>query len=433
MATVNHRVAVTGIGVVSPFGVGLDAFRSGVLEGVSTSRPIRAFDATGLPTSFGCEVPDSYDATPYVSHPKMVRTMSRSMQYGIGAARMAWDESGLKELDPADLGVSVGVGGVGCWDTEDIAELSALGREEHARSCGAPELFDPKTWVRLALTQLNPIMPLRTLPNMAAAHIAIVLGARGESISIATSCTSSTQAIGEAFRTIQGGRARAMIAGGCDAAVNVLALAGFGALGVLSRRSDDPTHASRPFDKDRDGFVLGDGAAFLVLEDWDEAQRRGARIRAEVAGYASTNDAYRLTDEDPKGHGSIAAIRRALSTAGVRPEEVDYINAHGTATRMNDVTEAHAIREVFGGRVLVSSTKSMIGHALAAAGALETTACLVAIEAQKAPPTINLDHVDPECALRHVVRRAEQLPIHVVVKNSFGFGGQNACLVLKRP
>ncbi len=428
----NRRVAVTGVGVVSPFGVGLEAFRSGVLEGVSTSRPIRAFDATGLPTSFGCEVPTSYDVTPYVSHPKMVRTMSRPMQYGVGAARMAWDETGLSELDPADIGVIVGVGGVGSWDTEDTAELSAVALE-HARTFGASELFDPRSWVKLALERLNPIMCLKALPNMAAAHIAIVLEARGESSTIATSCTSSTQAIGEAFRMIQGGRARAVIAGGCDAAVNVLALAGFGALGVLSKRSHDPAHASRPFDRDRDGFVLGAGAAFLVLEDWDEALRRGARVRAEIAGYASTNDGYRLTDEDPRGQGSITAIRRALAAAGVRPEEVDYINAHGTATRMNDATEARVITEVFGTRVPVSSTKSMIGHSLAAAGALEATACLVAIEAQKAPPTINLDHVDPDCALRHVARRAEDLPIRVVVKNSFGFGGQNACLVLRKP
>jgi 3-oxoacyl-[acyl-carrier-protein] synthase II len=232
---------------------------------------------------------------------------------------------------------------------------------------------------------------------------------------------------------MQAGRARAVIAGGCDAAVNVLALVGFGALGVLSKRSHDPAHASRPFERDRDGFVLGEGAAFVVLEDWDEALRRGARIRAEVAGYASTNDGYRLTDEEPTGRGSMIAIHRALADADVRPDQVDYINAHGTATRMNDTTEARVITEVFGTRVPISSTKSMIGHALAAAGALEAVACLVAIEAQKAPPTINLDHVDPECALRHVAHRAETLPIRVVVKNSFGFGGQNACLVLRRP
>ncbi len=426
------RVVVTGVGVVSPFGVGLEAFRAGILGGVSTSRPIRTFDAVGLPTSFGCEVPADFDPTAFVPRAKMVKTMSRAVQYGTAAAKMAWDEAAIRDVEPTDIGVVAGVGGVGSWDLEDTAEIAGVAALQVRRSGGA-DPFEPKAWVKMALERLNPIMPLRCLPNMAAAHIAIVLGAKGESNSIATSCTSSTQAIGEAYRLIRSGAARVVIAGGCDAAVNPSALAGFGALGVLSKRSHDPAHASRPFDRDRDGFVLGEGSAFLVVERRDDAIRRGAHIRAEIAGYASTNDAYRLTDEDPEGRGSATAIHRALADAGVESSQVDYVNAHGTGTRMNDATESRIVARIFGPRVAISATKSMIGHSLAAAGALEVTACLMAIESQKAPPTINLDNVDPECAVHHVANHAEGLPINVVVKNSFGFGGQNACLVLKKP
>ncbi len=426
-----RSVVITGTGVISPFGTGLDVFRKGVLDGISTARPIRSFDALGLPTSFACEVPEGYDAAAYVPHPKMVKTMTRAMQLGIGAARMAWDTSGLKGIDPHDVGIVAGVGGVGSWDTEDSAEMLGVALE-HARTGPQQDVFEPKGWIQLALANLSPIRALRYLPNMAAAHIAVVLGARGECSTVATSCTSSTQAIGDAYRLVQSGMATAMIAGGCDTGVNPTAIAGFSVLGVLSKRSHDPAHASRPFDRDRDGFVLGEGAAFLVLEEREHALRRGARIYGEVAGYANTNDGYRLTDEDPEGRSSTVAILRALADAAIRPDEVDYINAHGTGTKMNDATEARVLRNVFGVDVPVSSTKSMIGHSLAAAGALEALACLVAIDAQQAPPTINLDNPDPACDIRHVPHKASALPIRVVLKNSFGFGGQNACLVFRK-
>ena len=426
-----RRVVVTGAGSVSPFGVGVEAFREGLLAGRSTCGPIRSFDAEGLPTDFACEVPPSYDAAEFVAHPKILKTMSRATQFGIGAARMAWQESGLDGLDPHEAGVAVGVGGIGCWDLEDNAEMIAVALDQ-IRDAPAQGSVEPKTWVRLALARLNPISLLRCLPNMAAAHIAISLGVRGESCTVATTCTSATQAIGEAFRLVRGGAATAMIAGGCDAGVNPTAIGGFSALGVLSRRSEDPARACRPFDRDRDGFVMGEGAGFLVLEEREHALGRGAKILAEVAGFAGTNDGYRLTDEDPEGRSSAVAMRRGLADAGIGPEGGDYINAHGTGTRMNDATEARVLREIFGTRTPVSSTKSMIGHGLAAAGAHEALACLVAIDAQMLPPTINLENPDPACDLCHVPAEARGHPVRVVLKNSSGFGGQNACLVFRR-
>ena len=271
------------------------------------------------------------------------------------------------------------------------------------------------------------------LPNVGAAHIAIEHGCRGENLTVCTACTSGTQAIGEAVRLLRLGHADVMLAGAADAMINSVGLVGFGMLGVLSRRNDDPEHASRPFDRDRDGFVMGEGGALFVLETEEHAQRRGARVLARIEGYAACSDAWRITDEREDGDGCVDAMRRALEDAALRPDEVDYVSAHGTSTPMNDRTEIRAIRTVFGEHaeaLAVSSLKSQIGHLVAAAGAVELAACILALQHQMLPPTVNVQNQDPECDLDVVPNEARPARVHRVLKNSFGFGGQNACLVI---
>jgi 3-oxoacyl-[acyl-carrier-protein] synthase II len=276
---------------------------------------------------------------------------------------------------------------------------------------------------------------LKLLPNITAGHIAIAHQLWGESITVCTACTSATQAIGEALRVLRRGEMDWMLAGGTDAMINPMGLLGFGMLGVLSTRNEDPGRASRPFDTQRDGFVMGEGAVLLVLERAEHARARGAQVLAELAGYGCASDAYRITDEPEDGRGSVAAMRRALADAGCSPDQVDYVNAHGTSTRMNDLTEARALRTLFGeraGRVPVSSTKSQTGHLVAAAGAVETAASALALNAQMLPPSINVEELDPQLGLDVVANVPRRAQLEVVLKNSFGFGGQNACLVLRR-
>jgi 3-oxoacyl-[acyl-carrier-protein] synthase II len=426
-----RRVVITGIGVVSPFGVGRSVFGDAIFAGRSAAAPITQFDVSNLPTRFAAQVPaGDLELDPLIENQKSTKNMSRAMKFAVIAAREAVAEAGIDfgKLDSTRTGTAIGVGGLGLRDlaaTLQSMEIVGDTVRERGRS-GIPD----EIW-RNTLDRMNPLTPLKELPNMAAAHIAINYNAQGPSLTLSTACVSSSQAIGEAFRLIRNGYADRMITGGADSMTNPTALVGFSALGVLSRNNDEYATASRPFDGRRDGFMLGEGGAILLLEELGACKARGGEPLAELLGYGTTCDAFRLTDEPPDARGSVAAMRLALTDASLNGSAVDYVNAHGTGTRMNDKTETLAVKQVFSGSPVppVSSTKSMIGHLVAAAGAAEAAACLDALERQAMPPTINYQEPDPECDLDYVPNEARVGKLQVVMSNSFGFGGQNACLV----
>lgn len=426
-----RRVVITGVGAVTPFGVGREAFSDAIFAGRSAATLITQFDVSALPTRFAAQVSlCDAELDPYIENQKSTKNMSRAMKFAVIAAREAVEEAGLdmSKLDPRRTGTVIGVGGLGLRDlgaTLQSMEILSDSIQEQGPSCLAV-----RAW-RNTLDQMNPLTPLKELPNMAAAHIAINYNAQGPSLTLATACVSSSQAIGEAYRQIKHGYTDVMLAGGSDSMTNPTALVGFSALGVLSRNNDEYMTASRPFDKRRDGFMLGEGGAILLLEEYEACRKRGGDPIAELIGYGTTCDAYRLTDEPPDARGSIDAMRLAISDTGLTARDVDYVNAHGTGTRMNDKTETFAIKQVFADSPVppVSSTKSLIGHLVAAAGAAEATACLVALERQAIPPTINYEEPDPDCDLDYVPNEARDAKLKVVMSNSFGFGGQNSCLL----
>lgn len=431
-----ERVAVTGIGVVTPIGWGYDAFGEALRAGRSGVRRIGAFDCTGMQTQIAAQVDDSTgDLLSWVEPRKAAKLMSRSALFAVAAAGMARRHAGLSRdaVDPERFGVVVGAGGMGATDL-DLLMAQAQATIDSARD-GASGAWDIPTFVRIFTERTNPLAPLRGLPNLAAAHVAIQHDARGPNATITTACCAGTQAIGEGLRLIQRGDADIVLAGGTDAAVNPVSVLGFSLIGALSRRNDDPAGASRPFDRARDGFVIGEGAGFVVLERESFARARQARVLAELAGYGATCDAYRITDERPDAAGATRAIELTLRDAGLTPAEVDYINAHGTGTRMNDVTETLAIKRSLGAHaagVPVSSTKSMIGHLLAAAGAVELAATVIGMTEGFLPPTINLGEADEECDLDYVPNVARTAKPAAALSTSFGFGGQNACLGIRR-
>jgi 3-oxoacyl-[acyl-carrier-protein] synthase II len=431
-----ERVAITGIGVVTPIGIGVTEFASALRAGRSGAKRIAAFDAEGLETQIAAEVDDErFDAAAYVVPPKMVKHMSRSARFAVAAAALARRESRLAsgDVDPYRIGVSLGAGGMGPVDM-DLLEAQATAAIASARGESSNDL-DVPAFAREFLARTNPISMLRGLPNLAAAHVAIQQDARGPNNTITTACTAGTQAIGEGLRAIQRGDADVVFAGGTDAMINPVGILGFSMLGTLSRRNDDPEHASRPFDARRDGFVIGEGAGVVVLERESVARARGANVPAELAGYGCTCDAYRITDERPDAEAAVRAIQLALKDGDSGPGDVDYINAHGTGTQMNDVTETAAVKAAFNHGVALppmSSTKSMIGHLLAAAGAVELAAAVLGMTGDFLPPTINFEVPDPQCTIDCVPNVARCARINTALSNSFGFGGQNACLLIRR-
>ena len=431
-----ERVALTGAGVVTPIGSGYEAFRDSLRQGRSTIGRIRAFDCTGLATRIAAEVDErEADLAAWVEPRKAVKLMSRSALFAVAAAAMARRQAGLErdQVDPSRFGVVVGAGGMGPTDI-DLLTIQALAAIESARADGDGQWNIP-SFARCYEAKTNPLATLRGLPNLAAAHVAIQHDARGPNSTITTACSAGTQAIGEGMRLIQRGDADVVLAGGTDAAVNPVAVLGFSLLGTLSRRNDDPSRASRPFDRDRDGFVIGEGAGFVLLERESHARARNAPVLAELAGYGVTCDAYRITDERPDAAGAAQAIRLSLQDAGLSPADVGYINAHGTGTRMNDITETRALKLSLGSAassIPVSSTKSMIGHLLAAAGAVELVVAVIAMREGFLPPTVNLDLADAECDLDYVPNVARAASPAAALSTSFGFGGQNACLAIRR-
>jgi len=408
-----RRVVVTGIGVITPVGLGKEAMWDALARGVSGIGPITRFDASDYPTRFAGEVRD-FDPAAYMDR-KDARRLDRFIQYAWAATQMALTDANLDptKVDGERMGVLIGSG---------IGGIETLEQQMRVLAERGPDRVSPF---------LVPMM----IPDMASGYVSIQIGAKAHNACTVTACASGSNAIGDAARIIQRGEADIMITGGTEASVTPVALAGFSAARALSTRNDAPQKASRPFDKERDGFVLAEGAGILVLESLEHAQARGARIYGEVAGYACTGDAYHITQPAPEGEGAYRAIRRALEDAGVSPDEIDYINAHGTSTEYNDYFETLAIKRALGEaayRVPISSTKSMTGHLLGAAGAVEAIVCLLAMERGLIPPTINYEVPDPGCDLDYVPNEARPAKIDVAVSNSFGFGGHNAVLVLRR-
>ena len=407
------NVFVTGIGVISPIGTGADAFWAGLMEGRSGAGPISRFDASELPVRIACEVND-FDPTTYMS-PREIPRMDRFTQMAVGSAALAVENAGLDTdgLDAARVGVIAGSG---------IGGLETIEQEHRHLIEGGPR-------------RVSPFMVPKLMPNGAAGMIAMRFGLHGPNYAPASACATGAHAVGEALRWIREGKADVMLAGGSEAAITPLAVAAFTRMGALSRRNDDPTAASRPFDAGRDGFVFGEGAAILVLESEHHARARGARPIARLSGYAATADAFHVTQPDPEGRGAVAAMTMALQDAHREPSDVDHINAHGTSTPYNDKTETLAIKTALGTeakRVAVCSTKSQTGHLLGAAGAVEAAAVAMAVQHDVVPSTRNLQEPDPECDLDYVPEGPREFPVHVGLSNSFGFGGQNACLVLEK-
>lgn len=407
------RVVVTGLGPVTPIGISWPKFWEGLIAGKSGVDRITRFDATSFSTKIAAEVKD-FDPANFLDK-KEARRLVRFIQFAIAASRLALDDSGLV-IEPANaeqVGVAIGsgIGGIDFFE-EQYRILLEKG----------PERVSPFT---------VPMM----ISNMAAGQASINLGAKGPNTCIVTACASGTHSIGTAFRIIQNGEALAMLAGGTEAGITPLGLCGFCAARALSTRNDEPQKASRPFDLKRDGFVIGEGAGVVVLEELDFARSRGAKIYAELVGFGTSADAYHITAPPPGGEGAVRAMKNALKDANLLPEQIQYINAHGTSTELNDKYETQAVKTVFGEqakKLVISSTKSMIGHLLGAAGGVEFIATCLSVEADLVHPTINYEFPDPECDLDCVPNQSRPLKIEAAISNSFGFGGQNAVLAVKK-
>lgn len=411
MAT--RRVVVTGLGLVTPVGNDVTSSWKALIAGTSGVAPIETFDTQAFSTRFAAQV-KNFDIEDYLSR-KDARKMDTFIQYGLAASIQAMQDSGLEvtEANAERIGCALGSG---------IGGLGFIEKNHTALTTSGPR-------------RVSPFFVPGSIVNMIAGNLAIHYGFKGPNIAISTACTSGTHNIGYSARTIAYGDADVMLCGGAESASTPLGLAGFGAARALSTRNDDPQAASRPWDVDRDGFVLGDGAATLVLEEYEHAKARGAKIYAEVTGFGMSDDAYHMTLPPEDGAGAAQAMRNALKDAKLNPEDISYVNAHGTSTPAGDLAESRAIESTLGAaanKVAVSSTKSMIGHLLGAAGAVEAAFCILAIQDQIAPPTINLDKVQEGCNLDYVANAARKMPITHTLSNSFGFGGTNGSLIFSK-
>jgi 3-oxoacyl-[acyl-carrier-protein] synthase II len=409
-----RRVVVTGLGIVSPVGNNVaDAWRN-LLDGKSGAAPITSFDVSDFSVRFAATVKD-FDVSPYIS-PKEAKKMDTFIHYGIAAGCQAIEDAGLEvtEANAERIGVAIGSG---------IGGLPGIEKTHGVYAKSGPR-------------RISPFFVPSCIINMISGNLSIKYGLKGPNIAIVTACTTGTHNIGDAGRMIAYGDADVMIAGGAEMATCPTGLGGFAAARALSTRNDDPEAASRPWDADRDGFVLGDGAGVVVLEELEHAKARGAKIYAELAGYGMSGDAYHMTLPPAGGEGAMRCMQMALRDAGLAPDEVDYVNAHGTSTPAGDKAETDAVKNTFGDhayKIAVNSTKSMTGHLLGAAGGVEAVFSILAIDDQVSPPTINLDTPDPECDLDYVPNTAREMKIDVALSNSFGFGGTNGTLLFRRP
>lgn len=410
-----RRVVVTGIGLICGVGNTAPEVWNNLLAGKSGMAPITHFDTTGFPVTFAAEV-KNFDPLSFVEK-KESRKMARFIHLALAAAHEAMELSGLKITPENATRVGVHIGsGIGGFDV--------IEREHSAMLQGGPR-------------KISPFFIPAAIVNLAAGQVSIRYGAKGPNEATATACTTSAHSIGDAYRIIERGDADAMIAGGAEAAITPMGVGGFAAMRALSTRNDDPEHACRPFDKDRDGFVVGEGAGILIMEELEHAKARGARILAEVIGYGMSADAYHITGMAPEGEGCFRSMQNALKSAGLEPAAIDYVNAHATSTPVGDALETAAMKNLFGTRatsheLLVSSTKSMTGHLLGGAGGLEAGITILALLNQMAPPTVNLDHPDVGCDLNYVPKVPQKAKIDIALSNSFGFGGTNGSLIFRR-
>lgn len=432
-----RRVVITGMGWVTPLGHDLETVWNRLIRGESGVARIDRFDASTFPTTFAAQV-RNYDYNTYVNDPEDHARAGTHTQFALGAARQAWQQAGLdqcSDIDPKRMGIYLGAGeGVLDFANYSTANLAAWDEAEGK--------VDVQRWVAAAERYLDPWTEIEQEPNMPIYHLTREFGIRGPAYNCLTACAASTQAIGEAFSIIQRGEADVMMSGGAHTMLHVLGVTGFNRLTALSNRNDDPATASRPFDRTRDGFVMGEGSGIVILEELSHAIKRGAKPLAEIIGYGSSADAFRITDIQPDGRGAAAAMRDALAQAGIDPLGVDeqgqppihYISAHGTGTKENDSIETRAVKVVFGEharQIPMSSIKSMMGHLIAAAGAVELITCVQSILHQRIPPTINLHNPDPDLDLDYVPNEARRARVVTALSNSFGFGGQNDTLIVR--
>lgn len=410
------RVVVTGIGLITPLGVGTDSTWDGIRNGKSGAVPITHFDVSDYPTRIAAQVPD-FDASEFLE-PKEARRIDRFLALAEAATQMALTSSGFDESD-AELGLRTGV-----LIGSGIGGLTFLGEQTRKLFSAGPSRVSP---------YLVPYM----IPDMASGYVSIQHGFKGPNSCVVTACSTGANAIGDAYHVIKRGDAVAMVAGGSEAPINEIGMAGFCSMRAMTTRNDEPESASRPFDATRDGFVIAEGCGVVMLEDYEFAKNRGANIVAEVVGYGMSGDAHHITAPDPEGSGAVRCMQAAIRQAKIKPEQIGYINAHGTSTPMNDRIETAAIKQALGEDVArktpVSSTKSMTGHTLGAAGAIETIICILAMQHGFAPPTINYQNPDPDCDLDYVPNAGRDCDIEYALSNSFGFGGHNVSLILKRP
>lgn len=420
-----RRVVVTGIGIISPLGHDVETVWSALREGKSGVDTITHFDASSFPTHFAAEVKD-YDLSKYVDDVDAYQWSTSNTRFAIGAATQAVKDSGIQDIsiDPTRFGIYLGAG-EGQQDFPLFMRLISNSEVDGE--------IDLERFTELGLKELNPYFEIEQEPNMPAGHLAGLFNAQGPNLNCLTACAASSQAIGEATELIRRGEADLMLSGGSHSMIHPFGLTGFNLLTALSTRNSDPQHASRPFDKNRDGFVLGEGSGMLILEELEHAKKRGAKIYGEVLGYGSTADAYRITDIHPEGRGAIGCINMALKDAGLNTDQVDYINAHGTSTSVNDRVETMAIKGALkehAPNTPVSSIKSMMGHLIAAAGSVEAITCLMAIRDNVLPPTMNYETPDPDCDLDYIPNAARDAQVDHALSNSFGFGGQNVSLIV---
>lgn len=408
-----HRVVITGVGIISPIGSDPNTFWDNLVEGKSGISAVESFDVSQYPCRIAGEIKD-FDPARYMEK-KEAKRVDRFTQFGVAAALEAWKDAGLDrlELNKEEIGVLVGSGIGGIQTIEE--QLKVLAEKGPRR--------------------VSPFLVPALIANMASGYISIMLGLKGPNSTVVTACATSTHAIGDAWHIIKRGDAEIMLAGGAEAAISHLAFSGFSSARALSTRNDQPERASRPFDKERDGFVMGEGAGVVILETLERAISRGAHIYGEITGYGMSGDGYHMTAPDPEGRGAFLSMQRALASAALEPEHIDYINAHGTSTEFNDKIETQAIKNLFSEhayKMAVSSTKSMTGHLLGAAGAVELIATLLILENQVIHPTTNYDYPDPECDLDYVPYPYRDRTVNLAMSNSFGFGGTNATIVIKR-
>ncbi|SFH89212.1 3-oxoacyl-[acyl-carrier-protein] synthase II [Tindallia magadiensis] len=408
----DQRVVITGMGAVTPIGIGVDAFKDSLMNGASGAGPITHFDASEYSVQFAAEVKD-FNPADYLDK-REAKKMDRFTQFAAAAAYETLENANFKEgdLDPDEFGVILGCG---------IGGLTTL-EEQHTNLLNR----GPR--------RVSPFLIPMMISNLAAGQVAILMNAKGPNMTIVTACASATNAIGEAFKMIQRGAAKAILTGGTEASITPISIAGFASMKALSTRNDSPCTASRPFDSQRDGFVMGEGAGLIMLESYEHAKKRGATILAEMVGYGTHTDAYHITAPDPDGKGASIAMQKAIEDADITPEAIGYINAHGTSTDYNDRLETTAIKNVFGDHapnLKISSTKSMTGHLLGAAGGVEAIACVLALQEQKIPPTINYESPDEACDLNYTPNKAQSATFQYTLSNSLGFGGHNACILIK--